>query len=99
MTLLSESATILLLHIRQMDEVLLEGREGSGQPFLYTVYKRHANKALSAIRTPRIGGIGGRYGRCMDHISDDASETWSYTRYLGSHPFFGFFYYIHDAPF
>jgi hypothetical protein len=69
------SVTVLLLHPRQMDELLLEGQEGSGQPFLYAVFKRHANKALSAIYTPR----NRRWcGRRMDHISDDASGTWSY---------------------
>jgi hypothetical protein len=42
-----ESAKILLLHSRQMDEILLEGQEGSGQLILYIVFKRHADKALS----------------------------------------------------
>ena len=44
------------LHIRQMDELLLEGQEGSGEPFLYTVLKRHANK-LSQLYVRR-GTVG-----------------------------------------
>ena len=47
-----------------MDELLLEGQEGSGQPFLSTVFKREANKALSQLYVRR--GIGG-----------DAVDAWT----------------------
>jgi Protein of unknown function (DUF3684) len=40
-----------------MDELLLERQEGSGQPFLYTIFKRHANKALSQLFVRR-GTVG-----------------------------------------
>jgi hypothetical protein len=46
-----------------MDELLLEGQEGSGQPFLSAVFKRHANK-LSQLYVRR--GTGG-----------DAVDAWT----------------------
>ena len=36
-----------------MDELLLEGQKGSGQPSLYTVFEPHTDKAVIAIRPPR----------------------------------------------
>jgi Protein of unknown function (DUF3684) len=36
-----------------MDELLLERREGSGQPFLYTVFKHQTNRYLSQLYVRR----------------------------------------------
>ena len=47
-----------------MDELLLEGREGSGQPLLYTVSKHQTNRALSQLCVRR--GTAG-----------DADDVWT----------------------
>jgi hypothetical protein len=47
-----------------MNELLLEGREGSGQPFLYTLSKRQTNRALSQLYVRR--GTAG-----------DADDAWT----------------------
>ena len=47
-----------------MDELLLEGRERSGQPFLYTVFEHQANRVLSQLYVRR--GTAG-----------DADDAWT----------------------